>query len=235
MSYDATLDNLYVGLEDVRLFYSEKQKRVLYNCNRGLGAHHLAVEHGTLNGLTNSKSGVVKMEGQREVEKNWVLFEDANGNLKCIYNWHDLVIGDIVDKNLTEVESEDSDDEVDIPINKAPDYEFVKTHTIETPLLFKYFRGSTNGLKIGNEIWFMCHVVSYEDRRYYYHVFITLDAETYEVRRYTPFLTFEGEKVEYTLGFVYRREGNQFLIGYSKMDNSTHYLAVKKSVIEGMM
>jgi hypothetical protein len=247
MTYDTTLDNLYVGLEDVRLFYSATQNRVLYNSNRGLGSHLLAVEHGIVNG----RSGLIKMEGQREVEKNWVLFEDANGNLKCIYNWHDLVIGDIVDKNRVEAisgaisnakseaesgaVSEDSDDEVDIPINQKPDYEFIKTHKIETPLLFKYFRGSTNGLRIGNEIWFMCHVVSYEDRRYYYHVFITLDAETYEVRRYTPFFTFEGEKVEYTLGFVYRREGNQFLIGYSKMDNSTHYLAVKKSVIEGMM
>lgn len=248
MEYDSTLDNLYVGLEDVRIFSTKGE--LLYNCNRGLGAHHLAVEHGTVNG----RNGVIRMEGQREVEKNWVIFEDANGNLKCIYNWHDLVIGDIVDKNRVETPV-DSDDEVepqdvepqdvepqdvepqdvDIPINQKPDYEFVKTHTIETPLVFKYFRGSTNGLRIGNEIWFMCHVVSYEDRRYYYHVFITLDAETYEVRRYTPFFTFEGEKVEYTLGFVYRREGNQFLIGYSKMDNSTHYLAVKKSVIEGMM
>ena len=229
MTYDATLDNLYVGLEDVRIFMTKG--KLLYNSNRGLGSHHLAVEHGTVNG----RSGIIKMEGQREVEKNWVLFEDANGNLKCIYNWHDLVIGDIVDKNNVEEPLIDSDDEIEIPINRKPDYEFVKTHTIETPLIFKYFRGSTNGLKIGNEIWFMCHVVSYEDRRYYYHVFITLDAETYEVRRWTPFFTFEGEKVEYTLGFVYRREGNQFLIGYSKMDNSTHYLAVKKSVIEGMM
>ena len=234
MSYDESLDNLYVGLEDVRLLYSSATNTLLYNCNRGLGSRHLAVEHGlVMTGSSRPLSGVVKMEDQREVEKNWVLFEDAKGALKCIYSWNDLVIGDIVDKSR--VDSDTDDAEINIPINRRPDYEFKKTHTIQTPLLFKYFRGSTNGLKIGNEIWFMCHIVSYEDRRYYYHAFITLDAETYEVRRYSPFLTFEGEKVEYTLGFVYRREGNQFLIGYSKMDNSTHYIAVKKSVIEGMM
>jgi glycosyltransferase involved in cell wall biosynthesis len=224
--YNSTLDNLYVGLEDVRLFYCKNQ--LLYNCNRGLGAHHLAVEHGRVKmDDTPPVSGIIRMAGQREVEKNWVLFEDAEGNMKCVYNWNNLVIGDIVDKS----DPLDSDDECEY----QPDYEFVKTHEISTPLLFKHFRGSTNGLRIGGEIWFICHVVSYEDRRYYYHVFITLDAETYEVKRYTPLFTFEGEKVEYTLGFVYRREGNQFLIGYSKMDSSTHYIAVKKSVIEGMM
>ena len=229
MVYNADLDNLYVGLEDVRMFPFNGE--LLYNCNRGLGSHKLAVEHGKVRTVMEldvpRMDAIIKMEGQREVEKNWVLFEDANGNLKCIYDWHELVIGDIVDKSAI-----DSDDEV---ASVPPEYEFVPTHKIDTPLVFKYFRGSTNGVRIGNEIWFICHAVSYEDPRYYYHSFITLDAETYEVKRYTPFMTFDGEKVEYTLGFVHRREGNQFLIGYSKMDNSTHYIAVKKSVIEGMM
>lgn len=247
MWYDDSIDNLYVGLEDVRLFYSATQGRILYNANRGLGSHKLAVEHGIAKtrGETDvdAKSGLIYMSGQKEVEKNWVLFEDAQGNLKIIYNWHSLVIGDVINENDLPEDSDDEPDIVDIPINgqlpttanQKTDYLFKPTHTIETPMIFKYFRGSTNGLRIGNEIWFMCHIVSYEDRRYYYHVFVTLDAETYAVRRYTPFFTFEGEKVEYTLGFVYRREGNQFVIGYSKMDNTTHYIAVKKSVIEGMM
>jgi len=179
------------------------------------------------------------MEGQKEVEKNWVMFEDAAGNLKIVYNWHDLVIGDCIP-------------------NTEGGYTFAKTHTIKTPAIFKYFRGSTNGILIGDEIWFICHVVSYEDRRYYYHSIFTLDATTYEVRRFTPLLTFEGDKVEYTLGFVYREDGTAleksandsggtryrienadedgtFWIGYSKMDNSTHYMAIRKSVVEGLM
>ena len=100
-------------------------------------------------------------------------------------------------------------------------------------------------------------MVSYEERRYYYHSIFTLDATTYEVRRFTPLLTFEGDKVEYTLGFVYREDENElvksanesggtrfivesesdgtFWIGYSKMDNSTHYTAVRKSEIERLM
>ena len=246
MWYDTELDNLYVGLEDVRIYHSKIQNKLLYNANRGLGSHNLKVEHGlvkTRNDSVVKASGLITMEGQKEVEKNWVMFEDAAGNLKIVYNWHDLVIGDCI-KNS---EGEEGG------------YTFSKTHTIKTPAIFKYFRGSTNGLLIGDEIWFFCHVVSYEDRRYYYHSIFTLDATTYEVKRFTPLFTFEGDKVEYTLGFVYQEDETElksslnesggtsfavsddektdgtFWIGYSKMDCSTHYMAIRKSAIEGMM
>lgn len=254
MWYDESIDNLYVGLEDVRLFYSKAQDKLVYNANRGLGAHHLVVEHGqalskseheVLDLAKSAKTanflnpGQIYMEGQQQVEKNWLLFEDANGKTKVIYNWHDLVIGDLLPKDLQkDAESEvDSDDEIE-ESDKTPEsggYVFEKTHAIRTPPLFKYFRGSTNGILVDNEIWFICHVVSYEDRRYYYHAFVVLDATTYEPLRFTPMFTFEGEKVEYTLGFVYQADQEQFLIGYSKMDRSTHYLAVKKDVVESMM
>jgi hypothetical protein len=247
MWYDVEKDNLYVGLEDVRMFYSESQNRLLYNANRGLGAHNLKVEHGNVllreevsasPEENKPESGIVTMDGQRDVEKNWVMFEDANGNLKMVYNWHDMVVGNCV------------------PVESG--YEFRRTHTIKTPPVFKYFRGSTNGVRIGDEIWFICHVVSYEDRRYYYHSIFTIDATTYEVRRFTPLFTFDGDKVEYTLGFVYLEDEQElqkesgvdgttftfsdssssdgtFWIGYSKMDCSTHYMAVKKSAIEKLM
>ena len=253
MWYDTELDNLYVGLEDVRIYHSKFQNKLLYNANRGLGSHNLKVEHGLVetqsevnDGSLNNTPGLITMDGQKEVEKNWVMFEDAAGNLKIVYNWHDLVIGDCIRNEESE--------------NSECGYTFRKTHTIKTPAIFKYFRGSTNGLLIGDEIWFICHVVSYEDRRYYYHSIFTLDATTYEVKRFTPLFTFEGDKVEYTLGFVYQEDETElkpslnqsggtsfavsddnessdgtFWIGYSKMDCSTHYMAIRKSAIEGLM
>jgi hypothetical protein len=163
------------------------------------------------------------MQGQREVEKNWVLFEDSTGKTKMIYNWSPLVIGDIV----TPVQ-----DETEGPL---PPTEYRKTHEITTPYLFKHYRGSTNGVKIGNEIWFIVHTVSYEDRRYYYHAFVVLDATTYQVKKYTTYFTFEKQKVEYTLGFVYVERSKEFLIGYSLMDKHTEYLLVEQSTIETMM
>lgn len=272
MWYDTEKDNLYVGLEDVRIFYSDSQQKLLYNANRGLGAHNLKVEHGSVvclgdknsDAFLNAKSGLITMEGQREVEKNWVMFEDSAGVLKIIYNWHDLVIGDLVSSpKVAEGDDQEVAEGDDQEVTEDNGYTFQKTNTIKTPPIFKYFRGSTNGIRIGDEIWFICHVVSYEDRRYYYHVFVTLDATTYEVRQYTPLFTFEGDKVEYTLGFVYREDeqylqkessetgtkfslqepstqespksDGEFWIGFSKMDRSTHFMSIKKSAIEDLM
>jgi len=234
--YDKSLDNVYVGLEDVRLFFHDG--KLEYNANRGLAQHKLAVEHGQVYKLeaeeevaAENKSGLVFIEGQKSVEKNWVMFEDANGQKKIIYGWKDLVIGNVVPYDqLPSQEEPDSDDEVDAcPVSG---FLFEKTHTINTPHLFKHVRGSTNGQRVGDEIWFICHVVSYEDRRYYYHLFVAIDATTYEVKRYTSLFTLEGEKVEYTLGFVI--VGQDVLIGYSKMDRTTEYMTVPKTAVEAM-
>lgn len=237
MRYDESKDNVYVGLEDVRLHWDAKRNRLLYNANRGLGANNIVVEHGVvqLDSAAGLESGddmsplnykfarMFKESQQNAVEKNWVLFEDAEGNTKVIYGWHNLSIGDFVENS-----GDNSGD------NSADEYLFKQTHSISTPNLFRHVRGSTNGVRVGQENWFICHVVSYEDRRYYYHMFVALDATTHAVRKYSPPFTFDGEKVEYTLGFFYRRENNTFNIGYSKMDRSTHYMAVKKSTIEGL-
>ena len=102
----------------------------------------------------------------------------------------------------------------------------------ETPNFFRWVRGSTNGVRIGGEVWFICHVVSYEDRRYYYHIIVVLDLFTMKLKRYTKMFTFEKEKVEYTLGFVYMEKEQQLLIGYSVMDRETKYIAVSKKNID---
>jgi tetratricopeptide (TPR) repeat protein len=218
LDYDRSHDNLYVGLEDIRLFKMNNDSKIYFNANRGLSYHNIIVEHGYLD-LKNDMvvSGFLSMEKQREVEKNWVLFEDGNGKIKVIYNWSPLLIGDM--KNNEN------------PLNKK----FVKTHNIISPTVFKYFRGSTNGILIGNEIWFMCHAVSYEDRRYYYHVFVVLNAYTYEVIKYSPLFTLDKNKVEYTLGFVYFKEKDEFMLGYSIMDKSTDYMYISKKNVDNLM
>ena len=49
-----------------------------------------------------------------------------------------------------------------------------------------------------------------------------------------PF-SFEKNKIEYTLGFVYLEQDNQFLIGYSTNDSTTNYMAVSKTYIETLL
>jgi hypothetical protein len=153
----------------------------------------------------------LKYTVHNDIEKNWVLFEDSQNKLKCIYKWWPLIIGDIQKEG-----------------------KFKTTHKINTPPFFKRVRGSTNGLIVDNEIWFIGHVVSYEDRRYYYHILIAVDRNTFELKRFSDLFTFSKEKVEYTLGFDKLNE-NQFLIGYSNMDKKTEYIVTDKNYLSNTM
>jgi hypothetical protein len=112
-------------------------------------------------------------------------------------------------------------------------FETIREHP--TPRSFKHLRGSTNGVRIDDEIWFLCHTVSYEDRRYYYQMFVVVDAETYIPKKYTPLFTFEKKKVEYSLGFVYLEDLDVLLIGYSLMDCETKYMTVDLDSIKDML
>ena len=205
LGYNGSLDNLYVGLEDVRLF-STSDGKILYNANRGLGNSNIKVEHGFIDlGEKTTKNDVLLRfrEKENQIEKNWTLFQTEDNEIKSVYHWFPLTIGDIQEN------------------------EFIKTHQqSELPDFFRYIRGSTNGQVIDDEIWFLCHLVSYEDRRYYYHIMIILDKTTFVVKKYSPIFTFEKEPVEYTLGFV--EMGSDLLIGYSILDKETKYMMVPK-------
>jgi len=210
VSYDTTHDNRYVGLEDVRLFLHDE--KMYYSANRGIAEQGLdnkmVIEAGSID-MESGKtmdSVFLTMDGQREIEKNWVYFQGENRK-KMVYGWHPLILGNIEGS------------------------QFIKTHEFQTPAFFRHVRNSTNGIIIGDEIWFIAHIVSYEDRRYYYHMFIVLDKNTLALKKYTKMFTFEKEKVEYTLGFNYNEKTDCFLIGYSTMDNSTKFMNVERTKV----
>jgi hypothetical protein len=209
LKYDETQDNVYAGLEDVRLMYHGG--KLLFNANRGMGHGNMVIEHGSIEGEA-VLSHFLKYEKQHVIEKNWVMFSDDKQKIKMIYNWFPILVGDVTPETN----------------------ELVITNTIETPPFFRSIRGSTNGVNIGNEIWFLSHMVSYEDRRYYYHIFVVLDSTTYALKKYTPFFTFTKEKVEYSLGFVHQKN-DDFLIGYSVLDRTTDFMTVPKKTIDEMM
>jgi len=211
LNYDKSIDNIYVGLEDIRLFsYNGK---LLYNANRGLNIGKVMVEHGEIDIKTRRTlhSKIMSSPLNIENEKNWVLFEHQK-KLKCIYNWYPIIIGDL-DMNYGN---------------------FVKTHSINTPVLFTVVRGSTNGVIVDNEIWFLCHIVSYENMRYYYHILVCLNKNTLELKRFSNLFTFSKEKVEYTLGFI-QVNPREFMIGYSLMDKKTEFMLVKKSDLDKIL
>ena len=211
LEYDVAHDNVYKGLEDVRLLKFNQD--LIYSANRGLGSNNIVVELGKINQkTTNIPCQFLTYPTKRPIEKNWAIFESNNNTVNCIYKWSPITIGTI---------SENS--------------EFEITHEIQTPNFFQYMRGSTPGVIIGDEIWFINHIVSYESCRYYYHTIVVLDRNTYKLKKYTPLWTFEKSKVEYTLGMVYLSQVNQFLIGYSIMDRETKYIEISKTIFDDIM
>jgi tetratricopeptide (TPR) repeat protein len=209
LDYKNEYDNRYVGLEDVRIMSFDNQ--IYYTANRGLSGNKMVIEHGIIDTTRFITEHVKHLEydHQRQIEKNWVMFEE-NNVMKMVYNWYPMVIGIVEDTK------------------------FKTTNTIKTPYLFRFLRGSTNGISVGNEIWFLCHVVSYEDRRYYYHIIVMMDKTTHALK-YTRMFTLEQEKVEYSLGFLYQEDSNELWIGYSLMDRETKYMSIQKSTIRNMI
>ena len=222
LNYNKVYDNLYVGLEDIRLF--SNNETIFFNANRGLGYSKMMVETGKISlGSASASSQIIYTKEQKEIEKNWVLFKNSNRELKMIYGWFPLKIGDIEDDPEKKIDEKNQ-------ILKRLNI----TSEEKTPNFFKWVRGSTNGVTIDDEVWFICHVVSYEDRRYYYHIFVVLDVNTMKLKRYSEMFNFEGEKVEYTLGFAYMEKERQFLIGYSVMDRETKYMMISKNNVESL-
>jgi len=227
MDYDTNFDGRYVGLEDVRLFVDADGK-LKFNANRGIDGR-MMIEHGEIVGDTTHSGFIVKTQA-RNIEKNWVLFTDpTTKTTKVVYDWSPLTVGDLV----RVVDDDDVSAENPTEDRQIQSWMFSNEVNREMPAVFKHVRGSTNGVQVGNEIWFLCHVVSYEDRRFYYHMFVMLDAETLKLKRYTCLFTFDGEKVEYSLGFVVR--DSTVLIGYSRMDRETDYLEVPITEIDKLV
>ena len=217
LDYDKSVDNYYIGLEDIRLFsYKSLESNTIYYCaNRGID-DYMVVEMGEIdnsdNEITTSNDVFLEKEGQQKIEKNWVYFSVSNEKVKMIYNWYPIILGEIVNKQVFKEIARDE----------------------KVPPFFKYIRGSCNGIYMQdyNEIWFLCHIVSYEDRRYYYHILVALDPETGCLKRYTRIFSFEKEKVEYILGFDKIPNTDEFLLGYSILDKQTKFMTLKQQWFE---
>jgi len=211
LEYNREMDDKYVGLEDVRILRMSNGE-ILYTANRGIpNSDNMRVEYGQI--IQHRANGALLYchESKRNVEKNWILFEDIGEKKpRVVYNWYPMSIYEIGHANM-----------------------LINRKEIKTPEFFKYVRGSTHGVyrQETGEIWFLSHVVSYEDRRYYYHLFVVIDANTYELKRWSKLFQFEREsKVEYALGMEILN--GVIEIGYSVYDKSTKFIEIDIDWIE---
>jgi tetratricopeptide (TPR) repeat protein len=217
MDYNCQYDDMYVGCEDVKLYLPANKypdsNHIEYISNRVLPDMQFKIEHGVYDCLTNTtvSSSILDINPSLQpCEKNWTCFQTLNCEDRIVYKWSPLTICEKTDGHIKIL------------------------HNIETSPIFTHLRGSSNGIHVGNEIWFIGHIVSYEDKRYYYHMFVAINAITFEPAKYSELFTFENEPVEYSLGFIYRKEDNKIWIGYSTNDNSSKYMLLDKARVDEM-
>lgn len=163
----------------------------------------LSIKHGLYG--DNLDGNIIKTKFNEPCEKNWVFFGDNN----VVYKWFPLHIGKIV-----------KECELDI------------RHVMQnTPIFFRYARGSTCGVQVGNEFWFVCHIVNTtgDNRRKYYHFFCVLD-ERYNIKKWSQPFTYGNEDIEYALGLVI--EGDKIIISYSTWDRNPVIAIYDKNIIE---
>ena len=230
--FNLTFDNRrYIGVEDVRMFYDVETNKPIFigtgfhkNNQIGIVAGDYDYPSGNLNYMEITPDFT-----KSSCEKNWV-YVDYKNSTHVIYEWAPLKICKINDnddggKTLSLVE------------------------TREMPRIFKRIRGSTCGFKyskpcgenrngniaiqiVEDEIWFVTHIVSYEQPRHYYHVIVVFDANMKLLRYSAPF-KFEGEPIEYCLSIVV--EDERVLINYSTWDRTTRIGVYDKKYIDSIV
>ena len=194
----------YIGVEDVRIF-EQKDGSIRFT-----GTHldkELSMCYGTYTTdnelIPTTINPIFFPSTDRQVEKNWVYINDN----EMIYKWYPLTICNHSSNSLT------------------------KIRELQMPKIFKRIRGSTNGSQWDNEIWFITHIVSYEQPRHYYHMMVVFNSDMTKLLRYsTPFKFTNNNCIEYCLGLVV--EKNRVLISYSTMDRTSHIAVYEKKYIK---
>jgi len=224
---DLLFDNrLYIGTEDVKIFYDNYEEKIKYI---GTG-YHLNNKLGLVSGnydINNTKMEINELTQnftETSCEKNWV-FVDYNDDVNIIYDWYPMRIGKLENNEL-------------------------KIHTSnQMPKIFSRVRGSTCGFNYvkkldennnGNitinitetEIWFVGHIVSYENPRHYYHIISVFDSNMNLLRYSAPF-KFEGEPIEYCLSIIV--EDDNVLMNYSSWDRTTRIGVYDKKYIDSIV
>ena len=227
----------YVGIEDIKPFYNTTETiqtiqsiqsiqaegenlraGVSKSCIPFMGTcqhpvnHKLYCGYGEIdmsNISTNISYSPVNTPYNKDCEKNWVFY----GDYKVVYGWYPLTIGKIV--------------------KKENELFFEKEKEMAMPPFFQQVRGSTNGCTIGNEIWFICHVVEYSQPREYYHFFAVFDKETMKIKRWSNLFKYEGEKIEYSLGLIVEEE--RIIVSYSKWDSTPAISVYDKKKVEAQL
>jgi tetratricopeptide (TPR) repeat protein len=202
----------YLGIEDIKLFRDPISSDVIFTATGTLNITNSTIK--TLCGKYSDSLEEIELTQnfkQTSCEKNWVFFE-YNGYTCIVYEWLPLTICRFKEPMSSEV---------------------VLLEQRIMPFIFHRVRGSTNGFRFvengETEIWFVCHIVSYETPRHYYHIFVVFDEKMNLLRHSAPF-KFKGEPIEYCCGLIVEKD--RVICTYSTWDRTTNIAIYDRIYIE---
>jgi tetratricopeptide (TPR) repeat protein len=205
-----------IGVEDVRLFYSEKEDKILTIGTSTHNIHDVSISHGTFDYHTKTYSQPINIRQtfkETGCEKNWVYFNHRN-KARILYSWSPFRVCNVNDDN-----------------------ELVVIFEQQLPPLFNHIRNSTCGFQYDNELWFIGHIVSHEgddgNLRHYYDIIIVLDATTLQLLKSSPLFKYSESRIQYTLGLIV--DVDKVIISYSTMDEETLVSVYDKKQIDSSM
>ena len=207
--FDAGFNNRrYIGVEDVKIFYDQHIDKTLFigtgfHANNSIGIVCGDYDTSQSRLLSNEITSSFSKEG---CEKNWIYVNYKN-ETHIVYKWNPLLICKMNEESK----------QIDI------------VETKELPKIFSHVRGSSCGFSYKNEIWFIVHLVSYENPRHYYHMMVVFDTNM-KLQRYSAPFKFDGSPIEYALSIVV--EDERVLINYSTWDRTTRIGIYDKKYID---
>jgi len=228
----------YVGMEDMKPFADVTNNILFLGTCENPDNNRISIGYGAVNpdSYEYNKTliyNIVTTPFNKDCEKNWVLYNDSQGDVKVIYQWYPLTICKINNnKNIFDISYENYHTENDFKIfDMKPSLEVIEKK--DMPPFFRNVRGSSNGCEYNGEIWFLCHVVEYSQPREYYHLFAVFDKKTMNLNRWSHLFKYDGEKIEYSLGLVV--EEKRIIISYSRWDREPTIGIFDKEKVESEM
>jgi tetratricopeptide (TPR) repeat protein len=227
--FEVKFDNRrYVGIEDIKIFNDIETEELLFI---GTG-YHKNEQIGIISGKYDTNSFQLNGNELRTnfsnsfCEKNWV-YVDYKNSTHIVYDWYPLKICKL--NNETNILSV-------VEMRNMPHFlKRVRGSTCGFNYLKKFGENTNGNITIDiseTEIWFVTHIVSYENPRHYYHLIAVFDSNLNLLRYSAPF-KFEGEPIEYCLSIIV--EDERVLINYSTWDRTTRIGVYDKKYIDSIV
>jgi hypothetical protein len=184
------------GLEDLRLYKNPNGKLCFTATSfKQFIQDKISIVHGEYDLETKSYKNYegVQSPFNSDCEKNWVNIPETDD---FIYSWSPLRIG------------------------KIRNNKFLCFKEISTPSLFSLFRGSAPAIEVDEKWLVLVHFVEYCQPRKYYHCFVELEKETYNVLRVSLPFVFQNIGIEYCISVRLIQDSLEFFVSFTDTNPS---------------